>query len=124
MKDLDRNVLLELGTVGETVTADKDGATVDLRGFNSFAATVINGTITGGGSLLPVLEHSDNGSTWVAVPAALVNGAFASTAVAATQRVGYVGTKRYVRVRLDVTGTYSAVTSILYAKGHPTVAEV
>ncbi len=85
---------------------------LDLQGFEGAAVIVNVGAITGVGAndfLTPVLEESDTtvDGDFEAVAASDMIGAFTKIDAAAedqvTQMVGYIGSKRYIRVKLDIT---------------------
>lgn len=105
---------------------------LDTANFGSAVVAVMIGAITGiaaGHDLIPVLQESDTtvDGDFTAVVAADVEGAFtevdAATEDQAVQWVGYKGSKRYVRVKLDYTGTdiTAALIAILGILGEATV---
>lgn len=96
-------------------TTSGNGTGVDLAGFNGAIVAFIVGAITDG-THTPSVEESDaSGSGYAAVAAADLIGTLAALAANTNQRVGYKGTKRYVRAVVTVTGSpstggyYSAV---------------
>lgn len=104
-------VLLEARDLAYTDTAS---SWLDTAGFNAAEIVVTIGALTGvDGSnyILPVLQECDTtvGTSATAVAAADVYGAFtkvdSTSEDSVVQRVGYCGSKRYVRVNLDYTGT-------------------
>lgn len=100
-------------------TGTANGAAVDLLGFNSAAIVVYFGAYTNG-THTPALEHSDDGTTFVATTASDLDGSFVAVASAGgantLQRVGYRGSKRYLRAVMTVasgaTGAASAAAII------------
>ncbi len=82
------------------------------------------------GSHTPALQDSPDNSTWTAVAAGNMLGAFTAITSAtqqnAVQRVSYVGTQRYVRCVVTVSGaTTGAIYGVLaigaYQRNLPTV---
>jgi hypothetical protein len=129
MFDLHNNIKVVGAYAPIIITADADGGTVDRQGFESVEHVVFLGatgdTLSGSVYAELVLQHSDNGSTWVDVTSAddvLVgndgvsaapdaNGVFATIDANAEDerhfRIGYRGGKRYSRVQCDLTGSHS-----------------
>jgi len=88
-----------------------DGVTVDLQGFDSCEIIARTGAWTDGSYALQVLESDASGSGFAAAPASSVLGPSAAIGAANTvARIGYVGTKRYVRLRIVSTGTTSGAS--------------
>lgn len=105
-------------------TTSTNGSAVALAGYGSALVILAPGTITDG-THTPKLQESANGSTgWGDVAAADLDGSFAALATGTMQRVGYKGTKGYLRVVITVTG--SPATGGKYHAGillaHPTYA--
>lgn len=95
-------------------TGTSNGVAVDLMGYNAAALLVYFGTYTNG-THTPSLEHSDDGTSFSAVQAAELDGAFtpvtSSGGVGSIQRVGYRGSKRYLRAVMVVTGGATGAAS-------------
>ena len=136
MKDLANSVQVVQSLVPANRTADANGSSVDLQGFES--ATVVfdvgteGDTLSGSVKIEGQLEHSDNGTDFSAVPTSQVvdgstnaTGVFvtydANAEIPAVASIGYVGGKRYVRVVDQRTGTQSNGTpsSASVIKGNP-----
>lgn len=100
-------------------TGTANGAVADLLGFNSAAVVVYFGAYTNG-THTPTLEHSDDGTTFVATVSTDLDGSFVAVSSAGgantLQRVGYRGSKRYLRAVMTVasgaTGAASAAAII------------
>lgn len=113
----------------QTVTADVNGATVDMQGYRS---VMFMADVGASGDVLSdtvyfefEIEHSDDGATWVDAPdtsiripvsGASSTGTFAvvddpaeDEAIYAGQ---YIGSKRYVRVVINVTGVHTNGTPV------------
>lgn len=92
-------------------TASANGSGVDLANFASATVAFVVGTITDG-THTPSVEESDDNTTFTAVAAADLIGSLAALASDTNQRVGYRGSKRYVRAVSTVAG---ATTGGVYA---------
>lgn len=117
------------------------GATIDRMksdgGYEALTLYLLVGTYTDGTFAFAINESSD-ASTWTAVstsspdyltPDASVGFAnISSSATAVNQKVGYVGSKRYVQVVCTVTGspatgcTLDIVGILSNARNNPTTA--
>ncbi len=87
-------------------TASANGTGVDLAGYERALVVVESGTITDGTHTIEVQESADN-STFTAVADTDLEGTEPAIAAANDDTVwtiGYVGTKRYVRVAVTVAG--------------------
>lgn len=104
-----QDVVNSLAPAARTATANGTG--VDLANFHSATIAFIVGTITDG-THTPSVQESDDNSTFTAVAAADLIGTLANLASNTNQRVGYRGTKRYVRAVTTVSG---ATTGGVYA---------
>lgn len=84
------------------------GTTVDRLGFESLAFLITTGAFTNGSHAI-VAEHSDDGTTWAAVPADQLAGTLPTVAASGDQNktsiVGYSGDARYVRIKANVSGS-------------------
>jgi hypothetical protein len=89
------------------IIATTNGAGADLTGYDG-AELVLNAGVITDGTHTPAVEDSPDNSTWTAVPAANLIGAFTQLTSAsggsAAQSVGYIGGNRYVRVSVTVAG--------------------
>ena len=84
-------------------TASANGSGVDLANFASATVAFSVGTITDG-THTPSVEESDDNSSFSAVAAADLIGTLSALASNTNQRVGYRGTKRYIRAVSTVAG--------------------
>ena len=140
MRDLHSNisVIKTLAPIiGNNDTEGTPAVSADRQGFNSIEHIAVIGasgdTLSGSVKIALVLEDSDDDVTFAAVTdAAAVLGATpdASGIVKVIDdpaeddtvfRCGYVGSKRYSRLRADFTGTHTNGTPIamLALRGHP-----
>ena len=132
--------------VGNNDTEGTPAAGADLKGFNSCELIAMCGvsgdTLSGSVKVDIILEESDDDSTWTAVTDANdvvfasdgtvaapdSNGLIATIDDAAedpdTFRIGYIGNKRYARLRFDFTGTHTngMPISSMAILGHPAKA--
>ena len=106
-------------------TASANGTGVDLTGAGGVEILWNVGAITDG-THTPSIEESDaSGSGYSAVAAADLIGSLAALTANTNQKVGYRGTKRYVRAVTTVTGSpstggvYSAVVLISGKRKRP-----
>lgn len=93
-------------------TASENGPDVDLKGFD--AATIIAnvGAVAAAGISLKLQEADDDGAgapdVYADVDAGDLVGAFAALAANTPQKVGYIGTKRWIRVVVTDAATGDA----------------
>ena len=122
MHDIVSSIGIENTIDPQTATGDVTGNAVDIRGFRAIAIAVLTGTITDGTHSFTVKE-SDDGSTWSDVDATELEGALEDVTSSndGNQKIGYHGTKRYIRVNATVTGATSGGSyAVAVIKGHAT----
>ena len=109
-------------------TADANGTTVDTIGFESVMFIVNSGiegdTLSSSVKFDFILQDSTDDSTFSAVTSstAVTEGSVDSSGIfltldangetPQTSQIGYIGGNRYVRVKIDATGTHSTGTPI------------
>lgn len=93
-------------------------AGVDLRGFDSAMAVIQSGALTDG-THTPKLQESDDNSAYTDVTASDLDGSFTNIAANAVQRVGYKGSRRYIRVFVASNGTTGALYGASVLRGVP-----
>lgn len=104
-------------------TATANGSGVDLRGYDAALVMMVVGTITDG-THTPKLQESSDNSTFTDVAASDLVGSFSNLASNTPQRVGYIGSKRYVRVVVTVSGaTTGGVYGAVIVRGMAHVNE-
>lgn len=126
MKVLYDNVLFKRTLSPAARTANANGVTVDRAEDDNFfqdaAVVVSTGTITDGTHTIEV-QHSDDDSTWDAVPDAELLGTEPAIAAAdddKTYVLGYLGQKRYLRAAVTVaSATTGGVYGAAVALGSP-----
>lgn len=117
-KDLYHNLSPVTALEPKARTANEDGVTVDLQGYESALVIVHAGTITDGTHALKLQESAD-GTNWTDVGADDLHGSFQALASNQVQKVGYRGTKRYIRVVATVSGaTNGGVYGAVVVRGH------
>jgi len=107
--DLYNNLNIATSLTMATRTADANGASVDLQGYHGALIVVATGAITDGTHTIEIQE-SDDGSSWSAVADADLQGsepAIGPTNDDTVYKIGYRGTKRYLRVAVTVAGATS-----------------
>lgn len=123
VRDLNKEVSVVTSVApAAALTATTTGASADLAGYRSAMAIIVAGVATDG-TIVPSLEESDDNSSWSAVAAGDLSGTFASVTAAAdetVQEVGYLGTKRYIRVLLTETvASAGQFITALIVRGDP-----
>lgn len=140
MRDLHSNIsVVKMLTpiVGNNDTEGTPGASLDLLGFGSALLIAMIGvsgdTLSGALKIDVVLEDGDDGDAFVPVtdPRSVLGATPDGSGIIATiddaakddvvVRCGYVGGKRYVRLRLDFTGTHTngCPVAMLGLRGRP-----
>lgn len=127
MKDLFSNVKVAAALAPAVQSAATETAALDLRDFGSVVYAVSTGAIAGDGDFGVKLQHSDTTTSgdFVDVPAALYESNAPETLEAASgYKLGYRGTKRYVRLALTKAGGTSIAAGATAILGYPAVAPV
>jgi hypothetical protein len=108
-RDLNNDVSVASTQLPNVVTATTTSTGVDLAGFTKAMFVAHIGTITDGTFAFDP-EESDDNSTFTNIAAGDLSGAFVNATSSAddrVQEVGYLGSKRYIRCNLTVTGSPS-----------------
>lgn len=126
MRDLASNIAVVTALSPAVQAATINGVAVDTLGFGSIAFVLNTGTIAGAGDFGAKLQESDvSGSGYTDVAAGDLVGAFDATASAdATEKVSYIGHKRFVRLALTKAGGTSIAAGAVAILGHPDHAPV
>lgn len=128
MKDTYSDFGIVSALVPQVLAATDTGANpIDLQGFNSALVIINTGAVAGAGDFTAKLQHSDTttGADFVDVTAADLLGAFpASLAQNLVYKVGYKGSRRYLRTVVTKNGGTSIAAGIVIARGHPYDAPV
>lgn len=115
-KDLHNHIATCLAYEPTNVTnyTDFESNLIDTKDFESLEVLAIVSALTGvdgSNSILPILQECDTtvGTSFTTVDTSEVLGAFTlidnASEDSVVQKVGYLGNKRYVRVKFDYTGT-------------------
>lgn len=128
MRDISNRVKAVTCQDAKVFTADTNGTTVDRIGFESVMFIVNSGiegdTLSGSVKFDFILEESSDDATFSAVTSStsVTEGSVDSSGIfltldangetPQTSQIGYIGGKRYVRVKIDATGTHSNGTPI------------
>ena len=123
MRDISNRTKSVATQVPAVVTADANGTGVDLQGFESAMVVVNTGaegdTLSGSVKFDFILQESDDDSTYTAVTSStsVTEGSVDSSGIFLTldangetpqiSQIGYIGGKRYIRCKIDVTGSHS-----------------
>ena len=136
-RDISNRTVAVATQVPAVVTADANGTGVDLQGFESAMVVVNTGaegdTLSGSVKFDFILEDSDDDSTYTAVTSStsVTEGSVDSSGIFLTldangetpqiSEIEYLGTKRYVRVVANFSGTHGTGTIFggVGIKGHP-----
>ena len=110
------------------VNGTATGTAVDLRGYDAAMIVVTFGAWTDG-THTPSLEHSMDNSSFTTCGTSDLDGSFTAVSSSAgnnsVQQAGYIGSQRYVRVKMTTTGaTTGAVSSASVIAGEPRNAPV
>ena len=123
MRDMKNNVDAVNSLAPATYTATGNGSGADLQGYSGAMVVFHAGTAdTGNGdeTYTPSVEESDDNSAFNAVAAGDLEGALSNMTANSVQRVGYKGSKRYIRARLVLGGTTPSIdASALVLRGLP-----
>lgn len=102
--DLKSNIKDSMSLAPAARTATANGTGVDISGAGGVEILWVVGAITDG-THTPSIEESDDNSTFAAVAAGDLIGTLAALAASTNQKVGYRGTKRYIRAVTTITGS-------------------
>jgi hypothetical protein len=129
MRDIKSNVdaVVSLAPAART-NGTANGTVVDLHGYEGAMVVFSFGAWTDG-THMPSVQHSDDGVTFYAVDADDLQGTLsAMSSIAgqnAVQRIGYIGSKRYLRaVLVTASATTGALSGANVLRGHPALAPV
>ena len=123
MRDIKNNLDGVSSIDPASITASSNGSGVDLRNFDGAMIVFQAGTTdTGSGNetYTPSVEESDDNSVFSAVAGSDLEGALVNMTANSVQRVGYKGSKRYVRAVLTLGGTTPSIdAAALVVRGLP-----
>ena len=122
-RDINKDVSVASTLLPNVRTATASGTGVDLAGYRSAMFIAHLGTITDGTFAFDP-EESDDNSAWTNIDSGDLSGSFTngtSSADDTVQEVGYLGTKRYIRCNVTVTGSPSTggAIGVTVVRGRP-----
>lgn len=125
-RDLIHNTSVALSLSPAARAASASGNAVDLRGYDAAVISVFFGAYTDG-THTPSVQHSMDGSTFTAAATSDLDGSLSAVSSAggagSVQSVGYIGSQRYVRVVMTVSGaTTGALSAACVTAGYPSNA--
>lgn len=110
-KDFDKAIATSQSIAPVLVAATTTGTAVDLAGFDQAAVVIAAGVITDGTHTIKLTECDTTGGSYTDVAAGDLSGTFTALTSgaggSATQEVGYLGSKRFLKVVSTVTGSPS-----------------
>ena len=112
MRDMKNNMDAVNSLDPNNYTATTNGTGVDVRDFDGALMVFSAGTLDVANAdevYTPSVEESDDNSTYNAVASADLEGILSNLTANSIQRVGYRGSKRYVRAVLTISGTTPSV---------------
>lgn len=120
MRDIASNIAVVTALSPAVQAASINGVAVDTKGYGSVAFVLNTGAIASAGDFGAKLQESDaSGSGYTDVDAADLVGAFEATAAAdATDKVSYIGHRRYVRLVLTKAGGTSIAAGAIAILAH------
>lgn len=120
MRDLANNVAAVQAVAPAVLDATNTSAAIDLQGFESAAVIINTGAIVSAGDFTAKLQESDTttGGDFTDVVAANLVGSFPASLVAdSVVKVGYVGSKRYLRTVITKNSGTSIAAGAVILKG-------
>lgn len=121
MKDLYSKLALVQSLAPAVLSATSTGTAIDLQGYDSAVACVETGAIVSAGDFAFKLQESDTTTSgdFADVAAANIQGALPETLEAnSAYKLGYTGSKRYIRHVLTKAGGTSIAAGVTVIKGH------
>lgn len=127
MRELYNDIGLVQATIPAVIAATNTSAAIDLAGFDSATVLINTGAIVSAGDFTTKLQESDTTTSgdFTDVAAGDLVGSFpASLAADSLYKVGYSGTKRYIRTVTTKNSGTSIIAGVFVAKGHPLTGPV
>jgi len=126
--DLKSNVDVVQSLAPATRNAASNGSAVDLQGYYAAMVVFSVGAVTDGTHTPKVQEAPDDGTgnpgVWTDVASADLDGTLANLSANSVQRVGYKGTKRFIRAVVTSSGVTGAAYSAEVVRGRPAASPV
>lgn len=127
MKDLFSNIGAALALAPAVQAAAANGGAIDLQEYGSIVIAVNTGAIAGDGDFGVKLQHSDTAASGDFTDAPAINvasNAPATLEADSSYKLGYSGSKRFVRLALTKEGGTSIALGAAAILGQPAVAPV
>ncbi|CAM5425291.1 hypothetical protein ATER59S_02464 [Aquamicrobium terrae] len=129
MRDIAHNIDAMAVFQPAILSATDESDPIDLLGFNSAAIIVSTGAIAGSGNFTAKIQHSDDGDDsppdWDDVEATHLHGALPAVLAAnECYRIGYAGSRRWLRVVITKNSGTSIGAGVIVIKGDPHSAPV
>lgn len=127
MRDLYHNIGAALALAPAVQASATSGPSIDLEGFDGVAFAVNTGAIAGDGDFGVKVQESDtdqSGDFTDAAATIVDSDAPATLAASSAYRLGYRGSKRYVRLSLTKAGGTSIAAGAVAVKGFPRRAPI
>lgn len=129
MRDLRNNIDAESLLAPAVQSATVSSIDADVAGYNSLTFIISTGAIVSAGSFTATVEDTDDEGAspddHETVVAASLIGTLPDVLAANTvYRIGYVGHRRFARVKLTKNGGTSLAAGVVAIKGHPASAPV
>jgi hypothetical protein len=121
MRDLANNIGAVQAVAPAVLSATNTSAAIDLLGFDSGAVVINTGAIVSAGDFTAKLQESDTTTSgdFADVDAEDLVGEFpASLSADSVVKIGYIGTKRYLRTVITKNGGTSIAAGAVVIKGH------
>lgn len=127
MRDLVSNIGPVAAIAPAVHSATATGSAVDLMGFDGAAVIINTGAIDGAGAFTAKVQESDTTTSgdFADVAAGDLIGTLPATLAAnAVAKIGYTGSKRYIRVVMTKNSGTSIAAGAVVVRGHPMHAPV
>lgn len=122
VKDVAADINVVESILRGTHKTAQTGTAADLQGYNGAAVYFVVSTVTDG-THTPSVEHNDTSSSgdsgWAAVSSSELTGSLSAFSNATSQKVSYIGSKRFVRAKVASSGTTGAVYQAVVVRGAP-----
>lgn len=128
MRDMKNNMDAVNSLAPAAYTASSNGSGVDLQGYDAAMVVFSSGAadfVDTDEVYTPSVEESDDNVNYTGVAAGDLEGTLAGLSANSVQRVGYKGSKRYIRAVLTIAGTTPSVQAAgIVLRGRPAQAPV
>ena len=123
MKDMKNNQDVVSSIVPAVYKTNQNGTGADLKEFDG-AMLVFHGGALTDGTHTPAGKESNDNAAWNVIDSDDLEGALVDMVANSVQRVGYKGSKRYIRAQMDSSGSTGMSYSATVVRGFPHRAPV